>query len=677
MQSVSKRCAVLMAVAAVFGTSLFAAETEGVHCSVITDQDGDEAVLLESEWISMHLTPRLQAIITRFVFRPTGNDIQEVLQPKMVGSGISGLLSDCLWEQDHHFQELIDKPYSYKITKTGPEEGQVIFETDIVGWVGSENSGVISKLLSNLTLKRSVTLKAGQPFFRFDVEFVSNDNMAKRPTYWVHNVAVVDQTGLESVLRPSARAIIEIVDTFHGPKAMSAQRDYQYIYDFVHGWSTRMARQRREGIVYLMDYDYIQMLYNCGNITDEWIYDSILAMPGKPWKGHVYILPIIGLSGVDYANEYFILEMKPKREEGKLKVEYFLTSSFEKAAQITLNTEVEYNLLPEKGNKPGLTSMSPVVIDGLSIQAARGQAEVAFDAGDPLVFNITAFVQLPDGSTKKFKFQHYHAGQYDSSQGINTQLTGAPVRHLDRAVQRPIVPQPNAGLRINRDEFNVFGVLGLGCERMGLRPAVLTIPKAKFEMGYCTGRDLNGYALGDFPYDYDRLFKFRALVLGNTQMKEIRGIGASILLPWLKAGGGLVFTGGENAFDFELREHEINSYLPIKPEPGTLRQGALQLQPPLAKDHPIFRGLDLSDLPWLLYCHDIKLKEGGDARVLMTVGQYPFIVEKRTGDQITMVVACNHFGGKAELGDKTHLRNWSQWPKLFANIVRYAGGDLK
>ena len=360
-----------------------------------------------------------------------------------------------------------------------------------------------------------------------------------------------------------------------------------------------------------------------------------------------------------------------------MKVEYFLTSSFEKAAQITLNTEVEYNLLPEKGNKPGLTSMSPVVIDGLSIQAARGQAEVAFDAGDPLVFNITAFVQLPDGSTKKFKFQHYHAGQYDSSQGINTQLTGAPVRHLDRAVQRPIVPQPNAGLRINRDEFNVFGVLGLGCERMGLRPAVLTIPKAKFEMGYCTGRDLNGYALGDFPYDYDRLFKFRALVLGNTQMKEIRGIGASILLPWLKAGGGLVITGGENAFDFELREHEINSYLPIKPEPGTLRQGALQLQPPLAKDHPIFRGLDLSDLPWLLYCHDIKLKEGGDARVLMTVGQYPFIVEKRTGDQITMVVACNHFGGKAELGDKTHLRNWSQWPKLFANIVRYAGGDLK
>jgi hypothetical protein len=43
-----------------------------------------------------------------------------------------------------------------------------------------------------------------------------------------------------------------------------------------------------------------------------------------------------------------------------------------------------------------------------------------------------------------------------------------------------------------------------------------------------------------------------------------------------------------------------------------------------------------------------------------------------------MVVTCNHFGTEQELGDgKVLLRNWPEWPKLFANIVRYAGGDLK
>ena len=133
-----------------------AAETEGVHCSVVIDQDGDECVLLESEWISMHLLPRLQAVINRFVFRPTGNDIEEPLHPKIRMMG-GGILMDCLWEQDWRFQELKEKPYPFKITKNGPEEGQVVFETDIIGWIGSDNSGIISKLLSNITLPVSYT----------------------------------------------------------------------------------------------------------------------------------------------------------------------------------------------------------------------------------------------------------------------------------------------------------------------------------------------------------------------------------------------------------------------------------------------------------------------------------------------------------------------------------------
>ena len=58
-----------------------------------------------------------------------------------------------------------------------------------------------------------------------------------------------------------------------------------------------------------MDYDYINLLYNSGNHTSEWTYDSILSFKDKPWKGRVYILPVMGLSRIDYANEYFILEI--------------------------------------------------------------------------------------------------------------------------------------------------------------------------------------------------------------------------------------------------------------------------------------------------------------------------------------------------------------------------------
>jgi len=319
----------------------------------------------------------------------------------------------------------------------------------------------------------------------------------------------------------------------------------------------------------------------------------------------------------------------------------------------------------------------PVSVDGLSLQPAHGAAEVELDAPDPLVFHVTAFVELPDGTLKTFTFQSYYAGEYDSGQGVNTRRDGTPVRLLSRPVRRPKVPEPPAGIDIDRDKTNVFGVLGLGSERMGIRQALATLPNGRFDIGYCTGFDAYGYALGDFPYDYERLFQFRALVFANAQLQEIRSIGGSILLPWLKAGGGLVFGGGEHAFNFEFREHEINRRLPIAPKRGNLTLGARQLQPPLVPDHPIFRGVELNDLPWLLYCHDIELKPDSNARVLMTVGEYPFIVEQQTGNQRTLAVACNHFGTAEDLGGKTHLRNWAEWPRLFSNVVRYAAGELK
>jgi hypothetical protein len=73
----------------------------------------------------------------------------------------------------------------------------------------------------------------------------------------------------------------------------------------------------------------------------------------------------------------------------------------------------------------------------------------------------------------------------------------------------------------------------------------------------------------------------------------------------------------------------------------------------------------------------VSLKPGRDAKVLWTAGGQPFLVEQRTGDQITMVVAANPFGDAQAVPGKPTLRDWQEWPKLFANIVRYAAHDLK
>jgi len=254
---------------------------------------------------------------------------------------------------------------------------------------------------------------------------------------------------------------------------------------------------------------------------------------------------------------------------------------------------------------------------------------------------------------------------------------GKPMRLLDRATRKPHLPDLPPGITIDKKNFKAFGVLGFGSFRLGFEDAFKQIPNSKLEIGNCVGNDAAQNGLSDFPYDYDRLFENRVLLLSNIQDKEFRRIGASIMLPWLKAGGGLVLAGGNYAFTFALEDHEINNYYPIPVTPNSLRIGPLQLDKPAEPNHPIFKGIDLTSLPYLHYWHDAQLKPGSTAKILMTVGGHPFIVEQKTGDQITMVVTVNAYGNEKNFPGKQPVREWKEWPKLLANIVRYAGHDLQ
>jgi hypothetical protein len=111
------------------------------------------------------------------------------------------------------------------------------------------------------------------------------------------------------------------------------------------------------------------------------------------------------------------------------------------------------------------------------------------------------------------------------------------------------------------------------------------------------------------------------------------------------------------------------------PKEDNLYKGALQFNSP-APDHPIFRDLNLTDLPYAFWTHDVALKPDLPAKVLLKVGDRPFIVELSRGEQRTLVVLAAPFGGKAEFPGKVPFWEWAEWPKLFANVVRYAGHDL-
>ena len=202
----------------------------------------------------------------------------------------------------------------------------------------------------------------------------------------------------------------------------------------------------------------------------------------------------------------------------------------------------------------------------------------------------------------------------------------------------------------------------------------LTLDEEK-DIGYTPGYQAYDLGLTDFPYDYQRLYNYRVFVWHNARLDVSRMVGAAILANYCKDGGGLVLTTGDNALTWEYTDpaNPLNDFIPIVPKEDNLFKGALQLNSP-APDHPIFRGVNMTALPWAFWTHDVALKPG-PAKVLLKVGDRPFIVELSQGEQRTMVVLAAPFGGKTEFPGKVPFWEWPEWPKLYANIVRYAGHE--
>lgn len=640
-----------------------AGESRGAFIKEIEDEDGDLVIVMETDWISMRLMPAIGSTVIRFVFRPTQNDIVDITQPKNLKSG-GGLLQDNLWEQDWRFQELRGKWYDYKITKTGPEEVQVVFETVLDGWIGAKDSGIKSKLLENLKIRRTVTLQQGTPYFLFDVEFINQGHFAKLPLYWCHNSSYIDISAPDTVLRPSTLGINKLPSKYGS----------DYVYNFNKGWSARVSPTRKEGIVYLMDYDYLNFLYNNGIGTTEWVYDNLLVLRDHPVRMRIYILPVMGLTKVDHATEYFICQLNTTRDKDQLRFDYKLTASYKKARKVTLVPELTYGLLDAV---PRTETLKSVEFTDLGIEPQARETVFTGQTSDPIKIKTTAFIDLADGTQVQRSFEHIHIGDYTFGRNIRRDMR-TPVCVLDKAPQRPYIPVPAEDLKVNKKDFKIFALMGSNSRLLELEDAMRSIPKAKLEVGYHPGFIVAVTGLTDFPYDYERLFDYRVVVFNNCIFNPARAVGMSILANYLKRGGGLVFGGGENVFGMSRYDdsHPIYDYLPILK--SRFVRETVRLSSPV-KDHPIFKGVDLSNLPYQYYVQAVEWRKDlkSQPRVLMKIGDQPFIVEYAPQPGMrAMIVLAIPFGDPAENPGKPIVYQWPEWKKLYANIVRYAAHDL-
>jgi len=631
----------LALIAAAFALAAAAQEDQRSSLQITTDDDGDVAVVMDTESIRMTILPAYQACVSGFIFKPTGNDILSRQTVKFLLGG-QGLLQDNFWEQDWRYSEFRRKWFDYRILSQGPDELAVKFWTTSEGWLQAVNSGVKSELLSNIRIERTVRMPVGKPYFMCDVTLsidMEKDRKgnAKMPQFWMHNMCIFTDELDQECQRPHILGIAE-----QTPRGQTVCGDYVYAPYIAEGWSAQTSPRTREGLVFLMDPAYVQCLYNCGNSTVEWFGDNMLITRDRPLRTRIYILPVIGLQKVHFADPHMIVQLTGRNvlegpNAGAFELDFAVCPSYRVVRSITFDTTATYGLHERRPASVRMLEPMPSVRN-LRIEAPRHAAGlvkrpdgIPLDEKTPLKFDIAARVEVvdPDGRIRMrvVKFQYFHLGAYPT--GKNEHLQGGePLALLDRVEARPWIPAPAPDLRPDRGSFRLFAVMGPHGRHYRLPEAFeRTVARdgrklavQKEDLGYTPGFQCNKLGLTEFPYDFRRLFGYRALINCNAQTDITRLVGQSILASYIAQGGGYVMFGGESAYAVSAPEgHPLNAFDPVVYESPSIelrRDGAVAQIAATEPNHPIFKGnganapaINLSRMPVALSWHKLRLKK--------------------------------------------------------------------
>ncbi len=616
-------------------------EDQRSSLQITADEDGDTAVVMDTESIRMTILPAYQACVSGFIFKPTGNDILSRQTVKFLMGG-QGLLQDNFWEQDWRYSEFRRKWFDYRIVSQGPDELAVKFWTTSEGWLQAVNSGIKSDLLSNIKIERTVRMPVGKPYFMCDVTLsidMEKDKKgnAKMPQFWMHNMCIFTDELDQECQRPHILGIAE-----QTPRGQTVCGDYVYAPYIAEAWSAQTSPRTREGLVFLMDPAYVQCLYNCGNATVEWFGDNMLITRDRPLRTRIYILPVIGLQKVHFADPHMIVQLTGRNvlegpNTGAFELDFAVCPSYRIVRSVTFETTATYGLHERRPATVRMLEPMPSVRN-LRVEAPRHAAGIVkrpdgipIDEKTPLKFDIAARVEVVDADgrvrVRTVTFQYFHLGAYPT--GKNEHLQGGePLAVLDRVDARPWIPAPAPDLRPDRNSFQLFTIMGphgrhyrlpQAFDRMVARDGRKLVVTSD-NIGYTPGFPCNKLGLTAFPYDFRRLFSYRAVINCNAQTDITRLVGQSILASYIAQGGGYVTFGGESAYAVSAPEgHPLNAFDPVVYESHSIelrRDGAVAQIKVTDPDHPIFKGnganapaINLSRMPVALSWHKLRLKK--------------------------------------------------------------------
>lgn len=274
-----------------------------------TNAAGQRVVVMENAALKLTVDPAQGGRVSSFVWKATGTD--------WVLPGNSGFFMDHVWQQSWP-GELLGRPYEVVILPSEPGTAAVAASVVIDGHGDQAIAGV--------KLTRTMTLTGDSPVVTVRYRFENPTAQPRAPGPWIQNVINVGGSRDDAwTFRPTTRGIISgawFDSKGHVLPTTYNQRDDDFCFDPVAGWTAEVYPSTGEGVVFFMDYDNLRCLYNnAASMSVEWWMEQVQLAPGEAWETAVTAYPFQGIRGMTYASARVLgfLEMEAGATDVKLR----------------------------------------------------------------------------------------------------------------------------------------------------------------------------------------------------------------------------------------------------------------------------------------------------------------------------------------------------------------------
>ncbi len=210
---------------------------------------------------------------------------------------------------------------------------------------------------------------------------------------------------------------------------------------------------------------------------------------------------------------------------------------------------------------------------------------------------------------------------------------------------------------------------GLWWQMLRLHPAIGHLGGAEFSSSVDVYGSPSGYhgcarAMGSFPHRRGQLSEQDIIILAGSRVAALPAKTQTALVAWVKAGGGLLITGGPLSLDRDSYG-PLATILPvtITKSPELALAKAAVLRP--AKGSGLGK-LDWSAKPRVYWIHQ-GVKPKARSQVLLSAGKAPILVTGKVGKGRIAVFAGTVCGDPA--AGETAFWDWPGWPKAMSMIL--------